>query len=87
MLGINDIIIIINKTPLGFLRGELVVVVVVVRRREHFASSIFLKFGYVLQMGIKFWNFVKKVAPKMWVMGFGAPENAKNGFWGVTPDF
>ena len=32
MLGINDIIIIIiNRTPLGFLRGELVVVVDVCR--------------------------------------------------------
>ena len=59
---------------------------VVVCRRGHFTSSIFLKFGYVLQMGIKFWKFETKVAPQIWVMGFGTPENANNGllgcFWG-----
>ena len=60
----------------------VVVVVVVVVRREDFASSIYLKIGYVLQMGIKFWKFEKKVAPKIWVMGFGTPENAKNGLLG-----
>ena len=84
MLCINDIItIIINRTPLGFLMGELVVIVVVCRR-YHFTSSIFLKFGYVLQMGIKFWKVEQKVAPKIWVMGFGTPFGL---FLGDTHDF
>ena len=35
-------------------------------------------FWYVLQMGIKFSKFVKKVVREFWIMGFGAPENGKN---------
>ena len=37
-----------------------------------------MKIRYVLQMGIKFWKFVEKVPGNFSVMGFGAPENAKN---------
>ena len=81
MLSINDIIIIIiNRTPLGFLRGKLVVVVV---RREDFASSINLKIGYVLQMGIKFWKFEKKLPQNFGSSVLAPLETLKMGFWAV----
>ena len=37
-----------------------------------------MKIRYVLQMCIKFWKFVEKVPDNFSVMGFCAPENAKN---------
>ena len=40
-------------------------------------------------MRIKFYNFQEKSAKKFCVMGFGAPENAKNhlfhAFWVIKP--
>ena len=91
MLCINDIIIIIiNRTPLGFLRGELVVVVVVVCR-GHFTSSIFWNLDIFYKWVFNFGNLKKKLPPKFgsWVL---APmKTLKMGFlgcfWGSRPVF
>ena len=61
--------------PVRVLKG---LVVVCRCRREDFASSINLKFGYVLQLG---WNYPKKhskISQNYFCHGFGCPKNAQN---------